>query len=253
MKEPARKIKPVLFTRVAFLLVFTVFYWGFYFLWRRTSLQLNQAVFNLAAGVFAGAVTHVVIAKIAGPLLIGRGFCGWACWNAGLFEILPVGKVKRCLPENYFVIKYPILVVTLLLPAILVWWGGSYQSGTFQLKSLLIINAAIYVIGIVLAWVLGDRRAFCKYLCPSAALMTFTSPLSVLKIEKNHLKCSKCRRCEEVCPMDIPILNYISANLRVAHPECILCAECVRHCPRQCLTIGTGRKSDTTPEYGRSY
>jgi polyferredoxin len=253
MKEPVNRIKPVLSTRLAFLMMFTVFYWGVYFLLRGTSLQLNQAVFNLAAGVFAGAVTHVAMAKIIGPLLFGRAFCGWACWNAGVFDILPVGKVKRCLPENYYVIKYPVLVAAMFLPVIFIWFGGSYQSRTFQLKSLLIQNAVIYVIGIALAWVLGDRRAFCKYLCPSAALMTFTAPLSILKIEKNHLNCSKCRRCEEVCPMDIPIVNYISNNLRVAHPECILCAECIRYCPRQCLTIGTGRKSDTTPEYGRSY
>lgn len=253
MKEPVRGIKPVISTRLAFLVMFTVFYWGFYFLQRGTSLQLNQAVFNLAAGVFAGAVSHVAFAKIIGPLLFGRGFCGWACWNAGLFVFLPVGKVKRYMPQSYYVIKYMVLAAAILLSIIFVWWGADNQSRDFQLKSLLIVNAAIYAIGMVLAGLLGDRRAFCKYICPSAALMTFTSPLSVLKIEKNHRNCSKCRKCEEVCPMDIPILNYISNNLRVSHQECILCTECVKHCPRQCLTVGTGRKSDTTPEYGRSY
>ena len=252
MKEPAHRNNPVISTRLAFLMMFTLIYWGFYFLLRGTSLQLNQVVFNLASGIFAGAVTHVAFTKIIGPLLFGRGFCGWACWNAGLFESLPSGKVKKCLPEGFYVIKYAVLIAAILLPIIFIWWGGDYKSEDFQLKSLLIINAAIYAIGAFLAWVLGDRRAFCKYLCPSGALMTLTSPLSVLKIEKNHLKCSRCLRCEEICPMDIPILQYISNNQRVAHPECILCAECVKHCPRQCLTIGTGRKSDTTPEFGRS-
>lgn len=253
MRLPVRRHKPVISTRIAFLLMFTVFYWGFNFLTRKTSLQLNQAVTNLAAGIVAGAVAHVTFAKILGPLLFGRAFCGWACWNAGIFEVLPAGEVKKRLPEIFYVIKYPMLMVALLVPVILTWRGDSYQTETFQLKSLLIINIAIYAIGIVLAWVLGDRRAFCKYLCPSAALMTITAPMSVLKIEKNHLQCSKCHRCEEVCPMDIPVLKYISNNLRVAHPECILCAECVRYCPRHCLTVGTGRKSDTTPQYGRSY
>lgn len=250
---PVRRQKPVISTRIAFLLMFTLFYWGFHFLARRTSFQLNQAVVNLAVGIFAGAVTHVALAKIFGPLLFGRAFCGWACWNAGVFEILPAGEVKKRLPEKCYVIKYPILMLAVLVPMILAWQGGDYQGGTFQFKSLIIINMAIYVIGIFAAWKMGDRRAFCKYLCPSAALMTITSPMSVLKIEKNHLKCSHCHRCEEVCPMDIPVLKYISNNQRVAHPECILCVECIRHCPRHCLTVGTGRKSDTTPQYGRSY
>ncbi|PKM47225.1 MAG: 4Fe-4S ferredoxin [Firmicutes bacterium HGW-Firmicutes-8] len=247
------KLKLVVSTRLAFLFLFTLFYWVYYFIYQRANLQLSQVVFNFSAGVFTGAVAHVAVAKFIGPLLFGRCFCGWACWNASLFDFLPVRKPKRLLPEKYYMYKYVVLAAVLALPFLLIYAGFTFQGRSAQFKWLLIENAVIYGLGILLAFVLGDRRAFCKYLCPAGALMTITSPRSILKIEKNHLHCNRCRKCEEICPMDVPILNYISANQRVSDPECILCIECVKSCPKNCLTVGLGHKSDTTPEFGRSY
>lgn len=253
MRRPVRKFKPALTNRLAFLFIFTLFYWGYHFIYQKTSLQLSQVIFNLTAGVFAGAVMHVAAAKFFGPLLLGRSFCGWACWNASVFDILPVRKQRRRLPDKYFSYKFVVLLVVLVLPFPFIAAGLNFQGGAWQFKWLLTENLLIYVLGIILTFVLGDRRAFCKYICPAGALMTFTSPRSILKVEKNHLQCNKCRKCEEVCPMDVPVLSYISANQRVSHPECILCAECIRQCPKNCLTMGIGRKSRTTPEFGKSY
>ncbi len=253
MKKPVKKSWPVISTRIVFLFAFALFYWGFQFAYEKTNLQLSQVVFNLAAGIFTGAVIHVASAKVIGPFLFGRGFCGWACWNASLFDILPVRKQKKRLPEKTFMYKYAVLALSLLAPLLLVAEGHGFLDKGAQFKWLVVENAGIYAVGLALAFILGDRRAFCKYLCPAGALMTVTSPRSVLKVEKNHLKCNKCRRCEEVCPMDVPVLSYISANQRVSHPECILCAECIKHCPKNCLTVGIGRKSTTTPGLSRSY
>jgi ferredoxin-type protein NapH len=253
MKRPLRRIKSVISTRLAILLVFTLFYWIIHFIIGKSNLQLSQVVFDLFAGVFTGVVVHIAIAKGFGPLLFGRGFCGWVCWNAFFFDILPVRKSKKKLPEKYLIYKYFVLVVVLLIPIPLLLAGHYFQDRNAQFKWLLIENAVIYFIGLLLAFFLGDRRAFCKYLCPAGALMTLTSTKSVLKVEKNHLKCNKCRKCEEVCPMDVPVTHYVLQGQRVNHPECILCAECVTHCPKGCLTIGIGRSAKTTPEFGRSF
>jgi len=253
MRRPVRKFKPVLTSRLAFLFMFTAFYWGYHFIYQKTNLQLSQVIFNLTAGVFAGAVVHVAVAKIFGPLFFGRGFCGWACWNAALFDNLPVRGVKKRLPDKYYSYKFIVLVLVLVLPFGFILAGYHFQDRAGMYKWLLTENLIIYLLGIALTFALGDRRAFCKYLCPAGALMTFASPRSVLKIEKNHLKCNKCRKCEEACPMDVPVLSYISANQRVSHPDCILCAECVTQCPKSCLTVGIGRKTSSTPDFGRSY
>ncbi len=253
MKRPVKRRKPVIPARLALLFIFALYYWGIQFILRKTNLQLSQVVFNLFAGVFAGAVLHVSIAKFFGPLLIGRSFCGWACWNAAVFDILPVRNPSKKLPEKYFMYKYIVLVFVLGIPFFLFAGGQGFQNPEAQFRWLLAENAVIYASGILLAFFLGDRRAFCKYLCPAGALMTITSPRSVIKVEKNHLSCSRCRKCEEVCPMDVPVLNYITANQRVSHPECIMCTECIKHCPKNCLTLGVGRKSSTTPEFGKTF
>lgn len=252
MKRPVKKVKPVISVRLAFLFGFTLFYWVFHFYFQKTNLQVSQVVFNLSAGLFSGAVVHVAIAKFFGPLLFGRGFCSWACWNASLFEVLPVRGQRKTAKDRYHV-KYYVLVLALALPLMFLALGYSFTSREAQFKWLLAENAAIYVIGTGLAFKLGDQRAFCKYLCPAGALMTVTSPHSLLKVEKNHLKCSKCRICEQVCPMDIPVMTYISSGQRVSHPECTLCVECVNKCPKNCLIVGVGQKSDTTPQLGKSY
>ncbi|WP_418792027.1 4Fe-4S binding protein [Phosphitispora sp. TUW77] len=253
MYRPVNRKSPGISTRLAFLLFFTLYYWSIHFISGKSNLQLSQIVFDIFAGVFTGAVTHVAIAKFFGPLLFGRGFCGWVCWNASVFEMLPIRNARKGIAEKRLIYKYVVLIIALVIPGFLIAAGYIIRSPKAQFEWLLIENALIYLIGIILALVLGDRRAFCKYLCPAGALMTLTSPRSILKIEKNHLTCSNCRRCEEVCPMDVPILDYIKEGQRVSHPECILCTECVNSCPRNCLTVGIGKKSDTTPEFGKSF
>ncbi len=253
MKRRVRRKKPVIPARLTFLFIFALYYWGVQFVLRKTNLQLSQVVFNLSAGVFAGAVIHVAIAKFFGPLLFGRAFCGWACWNAGVFDVLPVRNRLKKLPEKFYMYKYLVLFFVLGIPFLFIVAGRGFQSPEAQFKWLLAENAVIFGSGIFLAFLLGDRRAFCKYLCPAGALMTVTSPRSIIKVEKNHLACNKCRKCEEVCPMGVPVLKYISFNQRVSHPECIMCTECIKHCPKNCLTLGVGRKSSTTPEFGRSF
>ena len=72
-KPVVRHINMVLFTLVLVVLFGTL---------GRTNLQLEGFFFLTAAGVFGGATTHFLIAKIVGPLLFGRNWCGWACSTA---------------------------------------------------------------------------------------------------------------------------------------------------------------------------
>ena len=48
----------------------------------RENMQIEGFWYYLFLGVFEAAVIHYLVAKIAGPLLFGRGWCGYACWTA---------------------------------------------------------------------------------------------------------------------------------------------------------------------------
>ena len=42
----------------------------------RENMQIEGFWFYIASGIFTGATLHYLIAKIFGPLLFGRGWCG---------------------------------------------------------------------------------------------------------------------------------------------------------------------------------
>lgn len=54
----------------------------------RENMQIEGFWYYLFLGVFEAATIHYVVAKIFGPLLFGRGWCGYACWTAMVLDLL---------------------------------------------------------------------------------------------------------------------------------------------------------------------
>ena len=46
------------------------------------NMQIEGFWYYLFNGVFEAATIHYAVAKIFGPLIFGRGWCGYACWTA---------------------------------------------------------------------------------------------------------------------------------------------------------------------------
>ena len=97
-----------------------------------------------------------------------------------------------------------------------------------------------YLIGIILAVILKDNRAFCKIICPIPVLMKPAARLSLLKIQVDPTKCIDCKKCEQSCPMDIKLLGYKNMGKRVCSTECILCNTCYSVCPTGAIKMTTG-------------
>ncbi len=148
--------------------IFLVFIGAF----QRENLQLEETVFYLANGVFTRVLVHYAIAKVFGPLIWGRGFCGWACWTAAVLEWLPIKK-NRPVSGRLSLLRVPALVLSLAIPLWLIHSGYDYQQHHIdeaagkhhQLYWFLAGNALYYVLAIVLAFALKKKRA-----CASSAL-----------------------------------------------------------------------------------
>ena len=56
---------------------------------RGENMQIEGFWYYLFTGVFEAATIHYAVAKIFGPLLFGRGWCGYACWTAMVLDFLP--------------------------------------------------------------------------------------------------------------------------------------------------------------------
>ena len=53
------------------------------------NMQIEGFWYYLFLGVFEAATIHYAVAKIFGPFIFGRGWCGYACWTAMILDLLP--------------------------------------------------------------------------------------------------------------------------------------------------------------------
>ena len=202
------------------------------------NMQLEGFLFYLLSGFFAGSVIHYLVAKILGPVLFGRGFCGWACWTAMVLDFLPYKRNKAGrVADKWESLRYIHFALSLLL-VLLLWFVYHYRPIPMDQSNLAWLvggNTFYYVSAIILAFTLKDNRAFCKYLCPITAIFKITSRFSFMKIEGNKEKCTQCGACNKACPMDINIMEYVNNGERVLSTECIFCLTCTTVCPEGIL------------------
>lgn len=59
------------------------------------NMQIEGFWYYLFMGTFEAATIHYAVAKIFGPLIFGRGWCGYACWTAMVLDFLPYKVAKK--------------------------------------------------------------------------------------------------------------------------------------------------------------
>jgi ferredoxin-type protein NapH len=215
---------------------------GFAIFMGRENVQLEGAIFGLLTGVVQMGVIHYMIAKIVGPLLFGRLWCGWACWTVMILDLLPFKRPSGRLPRRFGWIRYLHFGISLSVVLILVYVVGFREgaAGTVAVTWFIIGNLLYYALGIILAYSLKDNRAFCKYICPVSVPLKITSRFSLIKIGGEDAKCNDCGACVKMCPMDIRIPDYIHNHERVLSTECSLCQTCITVCAPEALKLSFG-------------
>lgn len=195
------------------------------------NMQIEGFWYYLFTGVFEAATIHYAVAKIFGPLIFGRGWCGFACWTAMILDLFPY-KIPQQPRKKWGWIRYITFVLSFI-----------FVSGLFlaQVKNMeqimfwlfLIGNILYYIVGIFLAFALKDNRAFCKYICPITVFLKPASYFSLLRIKCDKSKCVSCGKCKKVCPMNVDVTD--NSRKRKNGTECILCFECEKVCPKNAL------------------
>lgn len=213
-------------------------------IWQSENIQIEWVWFSLLAGLSGAALTHYVIAKVFGPMLFGRLWCGWACWTVMILDLLPFKRSPGRVPGHWGHLRYVHVLLSLGL-VLAMWYGFGYRDpiqygSPAGLVWLLVGNGCYYAVGIGLALALRDNRAFCKYVCPVSVPLKITSRFSILKIKGDAEKCNDCNACVQMCPMDIRIPEYLHAGQRVLSTECSLCQTCITVCTRDALKLSFG-------------
>ncbi len=197
----------------------------------RENMQIEGFWYYLFTGVFEAATIHYAVAKIFGPLLFGRGWCGYACWTAMALDFLPYKT--PCGPRKRIgFIRY------ITFAASLAFVGALFLSHAQNMERIMFIafivgNALYYAVGIALAFAFRDNRAFCKYICPVTVFLKPMSYFSAIRVKCDKEKCVSCGRCRQVCLMDVDVTD--NSRNRKNGTECILCMECTKVCPKKAL------------------
>lgn len=187
------------------------------------NMQIEGFWYYLFTGVFEAATIHYAVAKIFGPLVFGRGWCGYACWTAMILDLLPY-KTPREPRKKIGFIRYIVFVISLVfVSSLFLLQVGDLERIMFW--CFLLGNIIYYLVGIGLAYSFKDNRAFCKYICPITIFLKPMSYFSMARIRCDKDKCVSCNKCKKVCPMDVDMTD--NSRKRVNGTECILCMECI--------------------------
>ena len=198
----------------------------------RENMQIEGFWYYLFSGTFQAAVIHYLVAKIAGPLLFGRGWCGYACWTAMVLDMLPYKTAQAPRREKMGRLRILTFAVSLLYVLLLFsFFPANLEQIMFI--SFLAGNFLYYAVGIFLAFRLKDNRAFCKYLCPIAIFLKPASYFSLARVRVDAAACISCNKCKTACPMDVDMLD--ASRRRKNGTECILCLACKRTCPTNAI------------------
>lgn len=195
------------------------------------NMQIEGFWYYLFTGVFEAATIHYAVAKIFGPLVFGRGWCGYACWTAMVLDFLPYKTPER--PRRRIGwIRYITFAASLIFVSAL-FLAKVGNSERIMFIAFIVGNIAYYAVGIALAFAFHDNRAFCKYICPITVFLKPMSRFALFRVKCDKSKCVSCGKCRKVCPMDVDPTD--NTRNRKNGTECILCMECVKNCPKKAL------------------
>jgi polyferredoxin len=171
------------------------------------------------------------VAKIFGPFLFGRGWCGYACWTAMVLDLLPY-KIPQQPRKKYGYVRYIVFLLSLLFVVAIIL-SNVPNADKIMFWSFIIGNLLYFGIGIGLAYLWKDNRAFCKYICPITVFLKPASYFSLVRVKIDKEKCISCNKCKKVCPMNVDMTD--NSRKRINGTECILCFNCINACPKEAL------------------
>jgi ferredoxin len=221
---------------------------------------------SLAAGLSRSASLYVFGFLTAVGAAGGRFVCGWLCPFGFFQELLHRLSSRRlALPRFLELLKYPVLILTVLLPF---FWrdavglaepyfckyicpAGTLQAGLplvsrraelaaligplFWLKLSIL---AAFTISAVFVW-----RPFCRTLCPLGAFYSLFNRVSLWQLRVDRSRCTSCGACTRRCPAGLD--PYRDPN----QAACVRCLECTRVCPTKALTFGVAAKAPALTPY----
>ena len=209
-----------------------------------------RAVFTAADHGWERTAVIYTIWAVLGSLVVlpaityfrGRRFyctmlCRWALISETLGEPFrsraPKGAWAQRLEVTSQVLFAVVLVLTLLMAIGLdVRVGSSTLSQWYQ---LIFIYYLTFLAGVGVVPILG-ARAKCRYNCPMGRYLGFFQTRGRFRLAADATKCIECSRCDDICDMGIPIMQFAKTGGLLNSAQCTGCGLCIARCPTSTLS-----------------
>lgn len=84
-------------------------------------------------------------------------------------------------------------------------------------------------------------RFWCRYICPASPLFSWCNKYSLVYVEKDANRCTRCGVCVRCCPSKSRKPLEEVEEQRATGTDCILCFCCVEKCPENALKAKIGK------------
>ena len=183
---------------------------------KRVSKPTNK---SLSGGGMFIVILTLILALIIGITYDNTGLkTGFNMWRDIPFSVIdPSATLFGTL---YYYLKWGIQSDT---------FGAEMGEWTFWFW----VRIVLLVITLILIAIFP--RAYCRWFCPTGALLGVFSKYSILGLKRNPNRCpSGCVKCVQACPTQVDILKY---EKEVTDSACINCGECIDACPEGALKL----------------
>ncbi len=194
-----------------------------------------------------GVITFVVLLWgffiLISPLL-GRIGCGWLCFFGTIQDIAgdyTFFKLKKTKPILWLRLLCLIMFFASALSFFFIRNHNIRFAPFFLTSEFNLHYKYVWMIDTVIALIFGlllEKRWACKNICYMGAICAAGASYSRLLPVIDINKCNQCGICENICPVKIPILDYITKkNGLVTNAECLICGKCVKQCKREAIEL----------------
>ncbi len=256
--------------RICQLSVLLLFYTGFTYDWKIKGIEVLQG--NLSASTLFGvipladpfAVAQILFSghsllfdTLLGALIVmvfylvlgGRAFCSWVCPiniftdNAqklrNHFKIPSIVKINRKA-------RYWILALSLVLSFLSGVAAFEWISPISMFHRELIYGMKVGWVGVAMIFLFDlfiQKQAWCGHLCPLGGFYSILGRVSLLRIDFDSEKCTKCGDCHRICPEpQVLNLGVIFYEGMVYSGNCTNCGRCITRCPEKCFQFSLRKK-----------
>ena len=196
-------------------------------------------------------------------LILGRGWCSWACfyggWEDGFSRLAKkrrlnfISKNKEIRNFQFAFLIFIVLVSLGEMAAVYCNWFCPFKTVTeyFPMTTIPGLIAGIMFIGLFLGLVvilpiLSRRRVQCSTLCPFGAFASLTDKISVFRIRIDSEKCKGCMKCVNTCPFGAIDIKTIQDKKGAPELTCAKCGECIGVCEQKAISYAFRFQSKCT-------